>query len=281
VLLITAAAGCEGGAGGDAAVPSAPPGAVATVPAPGTHILTFAWGDRTREYVVDAPTGYDPARPIPLVVVLHGRPSDAFAVRAASDMDAFAEEKGVLVVYPQGVGGSFRSIPGTDRQDDVGFLRALVAHVVEVWNADPDRVYATGFSNGASMTYRLALEASDVFAAVAPVAGPYLGEREAVRPTAPVPLLAVLGLNDSAWINPMEGGLRVWREELGCQPGEPTYVDAAEKVTRTVSTCADGSRVVEYRIAEMGHQWPPGAVYGINVNDTIWDFFTAHARTDR
>jgi poly(3-hydroxybutyrate) depolymerase len=91
----------------------------------------------------------------------------------------------------------------------------------------------------------------------------------------------VLGLNDRRFINPMEGGLRTWREELSCEPTEQVFVDADERVSRTVSICPSGVEVVEYRIAEMGHVWPPGAVYGINVNDTIWDFFAAHARTGR
>ena len=34
-----------------------------------------------------------------------------------------------------------------------------------------DKVFATGFSNGAMMAYEIALRKSDVFAAVAPVEG--------------------------------------------------------------------------------------------------------------
>src|SRR5438094_329198 len=42
--------------------------------------------------------------------------------------------------------------------DDVGFLRTLLDELPRRWPIDPTRIYATGFSNGAGMTFRLGLE---------------------------------------------------------------------------------------------------------------------------
>src|SRR5210317_938476 len=39
--------------------------------------------------------------------------------------------------------------------DDIGFLRALVAEVTGQWNVDAGRVHITGFSNGAMMAHRI------------------------------------------------------------------------------------------------------------------------------
>ena len=50
-------------------------------------------------------------------------------------------------------------------------IYALVARLVESYQIDPRRVYATGMSNGGDMSYLLACKAADVFRAIAPVAG--------------------------------------------------------------------------------------------------------------
>jgi polyhydroxybutyrate depolymerase len=55
--------------------------------------------------------------------------------------------------------------------DDVGFVRAIAASLQAQVNIDARRIYATGLSNGAILSQRLACEAADLFAAVAPVAG--------------------------------------------------------------------------------------------------------------
>ena len=55
--------------------------------------------------------------------------------------------------------------------DDVGFVRAMLDDVESGASIDAARIYATGFSNGANFTARLAVELSDRFAAAAWVGG--------------------------------------------------------------------------------------------------------------
>ena len=50
-------------------------------------------------------------------------------------------------------------------------MRAVVADVQRRYSVDPQRVYATGMSNGGMLAHRLACEAADVFAGIAAVAG--------------------------------------------------------------------------------------------------------------
>jgi polyhydroxybutyrate depolymerase len=52
----------------------------------------------------------------------------------------------------------------------VDFVRALIGKVAEVVPVDRRRIYATGLSNGGMMAHRLAAEAAELIAAVAPVA---------------------------------------------------------------------------------------------------------------
>ena len=58
-----------------------------------------------------------------------------------------------------------------DGIDDVAVVAELVQQVEGEGCIDVDRVYATGFSNGAEMAAQVACVLPDVFAAVAPVSG--------------------------------------------------------------------------------------------------------------
>src|SRR5207302_2556094 len=116
-----------------------------------------------------------------------------------SGMDAKAGQRGMVVVYPQGVGNSWNA--GTccgramdEHVDDVRYLRDLVREIESELCIDRARIYATGMSNGAIMSYRLACEASDIFAAIAPVDG--AGGLPACAPKRPGPALALDGPRD-------------------------------------------------------------------------------------
>jgi len=79
--------------------------------------------------------------------------------------------------------------------DDVGFLEALLARFVSDFRIDEDRVYVTGFGNGAFMSNRIACEASELFAAAALIAGRVEPGFEC-SPQVALPLLQINGGND-------------------------------------------------------------------------------------
>jgi polyhydroxybutyrate depolymerase len=56
-----------------------------------------------------------------------------------------------------------------DQIDDVQFTRDMIKWLEGHTCVDPKRIYASGGSNGGGMSYRLACDAADVIAAVAPV----------------------------------------------------------------------------------------------------------------
>ena len=82
--------------------------------------------------------------------------------------------------------------------DDVAFLRALVDKLASGIAVDPKRLYVSGFSNGGNMAARLAVEASDLFAAVG-VAGGSLNS-PGVSPR-PMPVIVSLGSLDENALN--------------------------------------------------------------------------------
>ena len=115
-------------------------------------------------------------------------------------LDAKADQERFLVAYPDGLDGAWNSILCCNDTDDVGFIRALVDHAKRRWRADPDRVYATGASAGAAMSYRLAAALPGLFAAIAPVSGA-LADLDVPEgfPRTPVSLVAFHGRRDTIY----------------------------------------------------------------------------------
>ena len=85
--------------------------------------------------------------------------------------------------------------------DDVGFVRVILDRLLDTGHVDP-LVDATGMSNGAMMSYRLAAEMSEQIAAIAPVAGTM--ELDGVMPRQPVSVLHFHGTDDE--FVPFAGG---------------------------------------------------------------------------
>src|SRR4051812_5775513 len=135
-----------------------------------------------RTYEIHLPNGRAPGEPAPLVLVFHGGGANAANAMRMSGMNAKSDAEGFIVAYPNGTGprrDSFLTwnawrccgLALERKVDDVAFVRALVDEVARRYPVDRKRVYATGFSNGGMLTYRLGCELGDVFAAIAPVAG--------------------------------------------------------------------------------------------------------------
>jgi len=122
---------------------------------------------------------------------------------------AKADSEGFIVVAPDAsrvapdLPASFLYNPtvwndGSDRggnavraSDDVGMIDALIEELTKRYPIDRRRIYATGFSSGASMVQRLGIERAKVLAAIAPVAG-YLWSGE-VKPERGLSVLYLIG----------------------------------------------------------------------------------------
>ena len=118
--------------------------------------------------------------PLPVIFAFHGVLMNGQTMAEMTDLHELGARCGFIVVYPDGSGhGRFRTWNAGGRsgrlervaEDDVGFVRAMLRIVQTKYAIDPDRIHATGFSNGAMMCYRLAVEMPHVFASIAPVAG--------------------------------------------------------------------------------------------------------------
>lgn len=288
VMILTAVCGLLLAGCGDEQPAGEQPSSQAPTQRPGAgdHKLTLDVGGVQRAYRVHAPPGYSGDKPVPLVVGLHFFPGSGEDLQNMIEMDAKADEHGFLVAYPDGVSAGFNALVCCGAEDDVGFLKALTERMVADWQVDPDRVYATGISNGADMSFRAAVEATGVFAAIGPVSGGLGGPLVAADdfvPKKPVSVLTVIGKLDQHY-ETFQAGLEQWRKRLKCEPVK-VPPSARKTVQRSKARCADGSEVEVYVVTDMGHSWP-GAQKGpmavpdapIVATDLIWDFFAAHPR---
>lgn len=262
------------------------PEAPAQRPTPGDHKLTLQVGGKERTILLHAPPGYTGDKPVPLVVGMHFFPGTGRELRDMIGMDAKADEHGFLVAYPDGYSGGFNALICCGREDDVAFLTAMTDRLIADWGVDPNRVYATGISNGGDMSFRAAVEATGVFAAIGAVSGGLSGplvEAADFVPKKPVSVLTVIGALDS-YYEAFQAGLTKWRQRLRCEP-VTTPPTGKKTVKRSSARCADGSDLEVYVVTDMGHSWPgaksgPMAVPGapIVATDLLWDFFAAHPR---
>jgi len=257
---------------------------------PGNHYATISSGDFDRFFIIHIPPSYQSDVAMPVVFNFHGRTSNAFDQQRYTSFDATADQYGFMVIYPQALGAptTWNDLPIESEVADVQFVSEMVQYLKENLKIDPQRIYATGISNGGGMVNRLACDLADVFAAVAPVAGAYY-YWDSCDPPQSIPILAFHGLKDN--IIPFEGTqsdeivelpnifewAAAWGERNGCLPEGVKTSDAGIINRDAWSECVDGADVVLYSLTLEGHNWPMGVFEETkSANDVIWEFFAEH-----
>jgi polyhydroxybutyrate depolymerase len=232
---------------------------------PGVHTgITVDVDGVSRSYDLFVPTRYDPTADAPLVVNFHGLFGSPSQQAEFSQFDGAAEDHGMLVAYPEGIGASFNAgvccgQASANGVDDVGFARALVADVSAKMCVDPRRVYATGMSNGGHMAHRLACEAADLFAAAASVTG-VLSLAGACTPARPISMVQFHGTADLIvaydGIPPVPEMMAAWAARNGCAAAPETTFEQGDMLCQTWPGCSDGVEVSLCTIDGGGHCWP-------------------------
>jgi polyhydroxybutyrate depolymerase len=286
-----AAAGEDLGAGDlGASDLGAPPGCTPSL-APGDHVRELVHGGRTRSYRLHVPPGHDGSARVPLVLNFHGFTQTAAQQEAVTGFSALADAEGFVVAHPSGVGNSWNggACCGTAESsgvDDVGFARAVVADVAARVCVDPARVYATGFSNGGFLAHRLGCEASDLFAAVAPVAGLMTlaperctGERLAAlqHVHGSGDLIVPYGGNPVLRYPSVADSTATWRGVLGCVGASVAERPAPNVSCETWASCTRGGPLVLCTVERGPHDWNAAGA-GWPTTRRVWDFLRTHAR---
>ena len=253
---------------------------------------TLMVGDMQRTYFLHIPDGLNEQQSVPLVFVFHGLLDSGQIVRFTTGLDKIANANGFIVVYPDGSGGEGNlswnasvccGSAVLNDVDEPAFVRSILADVETIVSVDPQRIYAAGFSNGAMLSYRLACEMSDTFAAVAPVSG--VLTYTACEPQEPVSVLHVHGEFDTIVVfegggfnpefPPVKEGLATWVKLNGCS-GEGQEEHDGILAHTTYGTCLPGVSVELYVIDGYGHGWLNSP--NVPISQIVWDFFAAHPK---
>ena len=225
----------------------------------------------------------------PLVFALHGYGGSAGGMISYAGMNEIAAEYGFAICYPQGLpdqsGNNFWNVGYAFHQDqtvdDVAFLTSLTQYLQEEYNLSLENVFSTGFSNGGDMSYMLACEASDIFKAIAPVAGCMMEDIYNNCNPEPIPVLEIHGTNDNvtlwdgdmnnndgwgAYLSTMDG-IDYWVNANDCSSSEDISV-TGNTINHRYFDCNDNVEVWLYEVIGGGHDWPNYS------NQEIWSFFS-------
>lgn len=219
----------------------------------------------SRSAIVYAPAPGQVAGPLPLIFAFHGHGD---YVRNFQNTLLHRAWPAAIVVYFQGLPTrddlpGWQVEQGQENDRDLQFVDVALASLRRKFKVDEQRIYATGFSNGAGFTYLLWAERPKVFAAFAAVAGRI---PSAVRLTEPRPVVHVAGVRDARIpFASQEQAIELAKDvngstgrETGCGEGCTIYSGVAPVIAL---------------IHPGGHSWPP------NASDLIAKFFRAHALT--
>ena len=278
------------------------------ITSPGDYRFSFVHDGITREYLVHVPRSYREA-PTPMLVALHGGGGDADfqADDSKYKLISKSEQAGFIAVFPNGYSrlggilatwnaGACCGAAQKNNVDDVGFLREVIERVERQASIDRKRVFMTGMSNGALMSWRMACEASDLVRGIAPVEG--TDNTAFCKPSRPVPVIEFHSLDDDHI--PLNGGRGVsaltdtnftsvpatqakWVQLNRAIP------DARRVLTMPGAHCdlhpaKAGGAPVELCLTDTGgHSWPGGGTQqgrkqpsmAISANDLMWNFFSS------
>ncbi|MDD2689073.1 MAG: hypothetical protein PHT41_02855 [Candidatus Omnitrophica bacterium] len=291
----------------------------------GDYEFSIQHGGLERKYYIHVPPSYKSTLPTALILNFHGGSGSPQGHRKITQMDNTSDKEGFIIAYPRGTrpDADTKKIlqrfwnPGKgpagyfnvkiSHIDDIGFVDKMLDDIESKFNIDKMRIYATGFSNGAGLTYALACNLSNRIAAIAPVGCPFWNFPESCNPQRPVSIIYFHGTSDKC--APYNGGpsgceagiassgrvfisaqdtINIWKEKNGCSGSQEITYQRGEVTCKTYKQCNQGAEITFCEIKDGGHTWPGGlpyklpgsdvgkTTYDISADDAMWAFFKRH-----
>ena len=290
---------------------------------------TLTWAGQQRQYLEYVPSTYSAETPAPVLFMLHGLGDEATNFFNATNVRAVAEQRGWIVVCPQALDFNL-NIPGIGSYpfgtawsagitvtvefnlygmpfnfdvtvnpdaDDSGFLMATLEAIDQEYTVEPDSVFFAGFSLGACMSHRMAIEHGERINAIAAVSGVVGNDVDELTPTANVNVLEIFGTSDemisydNAEISlqsygthsiglPAEATVEYWRNFNQCaeEAVVEQYPDLVnDGLTFEMYSYLDGtndSHVSFIKVNNGTHTWYSSGAHDIDYTEEIVKFFT-------
>lgn len=197
-------------------------------------------------YTLYVPSGYDPMKPAPLVLGLHGggrggKDGKEVVGSGAEAMNFYqnqAEHHGFIVVCPTAI-----AAPWQQPQNDPLVL-AVLEEVLLLFNIDENRIYLTGHSMGGFGAWYFGPKYANLWAAIAPMSGAGGRELEKLKETG-MGIYLYHGADDKVvgFANSHQTGEAMRKEQMD---------------------------FIYTELSDSGHDCPPAVI------DECFDFFEAH-----
>lgn len=271
----------------------AKPEAITDVAAGERGLTTCMYDGMQRSFLECVPE--DPAGVTGIAVLLHGADMSAESFEMETMFEEDAGPKGYVVVYVNGVSnpekatgrsgwnGGLESNP----VDDSGFLRSLAIYMQEKYGLTKEQTFLAGFSNGAVMTMRMAVEGDDCYTAAASVCGrmPHaIWDSRAKK--ANISVLQITGGRDDATptnangtakysIDPaIEDVMLYFADSMKLEEETSTQITKQANLIKRFSPKSP-HQVWHVFISDGHHGWQHEKTSGFDANDVVLDFFEA------
>lgn len=245
---------------------------------------------------VYVPENYNPAKPPPLVIGLHGAGGNGPRFLRSHRWDNLADREGLLVLVPTGLpirpqmpagrrnnpniwnSGQLRAQAPRADIDDVAYILRLLDELAETFPYQPEAVFLCGHSNGSTMGFLLIQHASQRFRAFGAVAG-YPASAE-LKLTHPVPTLLFYGTEDP--LLPVDGGMSTtpwgsretlpiaqynarWAAAMNTEINPKIIWETNDERKLLYPAIGDsGPDFIVRHLLGHGHAWPGSGKYGQN-----------------
>ena len=260
------------------------------------------WEEINREFYIVNPSNLNSDNQLPLLISLHGGADYADANMQYTGFLDIINEKGFVAIFPQGTVAAGKGDTGwyaggdcTNLEVcDLSFIERLIDYSIEDLNIDKNRVYVSGFSNGAFMVYTLACFLSNKVAAFAPVSGSMSpDDYQICNPQRPIPVIHIHGTSDDSipiqgndYVTPLQQVSSYLSSLNNCSQnsivnGEDTNEDGYAWYSEISSNCNQGVIVNFTYLENFGHSWPStesgkGGGADIDGASFIWEFLSTY-----
>ena len=270
------------------------------------EIINF--DEKIREYYFSLPE--DTSKPFPIIINFHGFLSHAMDQQGFSQMDNYAHQNGIGVIYPEGIKRSWNVGKAIlNDENDIGFVNALIDSVSLKYNIDSDRIYACGFSNGGTFSYELICGLSNRIAAFGSVGGNFsINENRLCNINREIPLIHIHGTRDrlqkynrsdgdflstiesvNYWAKYNQFDIKVVENIEDFHKKDGTTVEK-----HTYSKNNSNTQVIHFKVVKGGHLWLGSPIadwltlrlffgrnnHEINSSKEIVDFFLKYKLSD-
>lgn len=251
------------------------------------NAFTCTYDGLSHDVILDMPETVEGAS---LVIMLPGYGNTAEGFRSTVHLEETLCPAGYMLAYVTGAPDAhsttasteWNSGMGLNENKDAEFLVALVEYLEENYKLNSDKTYAVGFSNGAFMTHRIAIEAGDTFEAIVSVAGMMpKAIWEERRQNIDIGVFQITGEKDdvvpkysdnSAKSNPNPAIEDVVSYYVEANSLSETSKEAIGKSEITKYESETGHSVWNLFVKDGRHSWPTPDIQKIDTNQLILEF---------